>query len=474
MEIKCTEKELLILKKIARAAQELGVETYLIGGFVRDKILKRGTKDADIVCVGDGIELAKAVAKQFNPVPQVSYFKNFGTAHLKTTDGFDVEFVGARKESYRFDSRKPAVEPGTIEDDQQRRDFTINALAISLNNNDYGKLIDPFGGMMDIENKIIKTPMEPAQTFSDDPLRMMRAIRFATQLNFVIEDRTLQAIKDNAARINIISQERITDELNKIIASPKPSIGFDLLYKTGLLQIIFPQMVELAGAEYKDGHGHKDNFYHTLQVLDNIALNTNDLWLRWAAILHDIAKPVTKRFEEGHGWTFHGHEVVGGRMVQKIFARFKLPLNDKMRLVRKLVELHLRPISLTKENITDSAIRRLLFDAGEDFDALMLLCDADITSKNKQKVKRYQENFQMVRQRCKEVEEKDHLRNWQPPVSGEEIMEIFGLAPSRPVGILKNALKDAILDGIIPNTYEDAYLYLIEKAKEMDLKIKKS
>lgn len=474
MEIKCTERELMIFKKIARAAQELGVETWLIGGFVRDKILGRATKDADIVCVGDGIELAKTVAKHFNPIPRVSYFKNFGTAHFKTTDGFDLEFVGARKESYRFDSRKPAVEPGTVKDDQLRRDFTINALAISLNKNDYGKLIDPFDGMMDIENKIIKTPMEPAQTFSDDPLRMMRAIRFATQLNFVIEERTLQAIKDHADRINIISQERITDELNKIITSPKPSIGFDLLYKTGLLHIIFPQMVELAGAEYKDGHGHKDNFYHTLQVLDNIALNTNDLWLRWAAILHDIAKPVTKRFEEGHGWTFHGHEVVGGRIVPKIFARFKLPLNEKMRLVRKLVELHLRPISLTKENITDSAIRRLLFDAGEDFDALMLLCDADITSKNKQKVKRYQENFQMVRQRCKEVEEKDHLRNWQPPVSGEEIMEIFGLAPSRPVGILKNALKDAILDGIIPNTYEDAYSYLIEKAREMDLKIKKS
>lgn len=474
MEIKCTERELAIFKKIARPAQELGVETYLIGGFVRDKILKRVTKDADIVCVGDGIELAKAVAKHFNPIPKVSYFKNFGTAHFKTTDGFDLEFVGARKESYRFDSRNPSVEPGTVKDDQLRRDFTINALAISLNKNDYGKLIDPFGGMNDLENKIIKTPMDPEQTFSDDPLRMMRAIRFATQLNFVIEERTLQAIKDHADRINIISQERITDELNKIIASPKPSIGFDLLYKTGLLHIIFPQMVELAGAEYKDGHGHKDNFYHTLQVLDNIALNTNDLWLRWAAILHDIAKPVTRRFEEGHGWTFHGHEVVGGRMVPKIFARFKLPLNEKMRLVKKLVELHLRPISLTKENITDSAIRRLLFDAGEDFDALMLLCDADITSKNKQKVKRYQENFQMVRQRCKEVEERDHLRNWQPPVSGEEIMEMFGLAPSRPVGILKNALKDAILDGIIPNTYEDAYSYLIEKAKEMDLKIKKS
>lgn len=494
MEINCTQKELFVLQTIARAAEQQGVEAWLIGGFVRDKILDRPTKDADVVCVGDGIELATAVAKHFNPVPQVSYFKNFGTAHIKVntsslndlsqvsppTGGgdlegaFDIEFVGARKESYRFDSRKPAVEPGTVEDDQQRRDFTINALAISLNKKDYGKLIDPFDGVKDIENKVIKTPMAPAQTFSDDPLRMMRAIRFATQLNFVIEEKTLQAIKDNADRIKIISQERITDELNKIIVSPKPSIGFDLLYKTGLLNIIFPQMVELAGAEYKDGHGHKDNFYHTLQVLDNIAVNTNDLWLRWAAILHDIAKPATKRFEEGHGWTFHGHEVVGSRMVPKIFARLKLPLHEKMRLVKKLVELHLRPISLTKENITDSAIRRLLFDAGEDFDSLMLLCDADITSKNKQKVKRYQENFQLVRQRCREVEEQDHLRNWQPPISGEEIMEIFGLPPSRPVGVLKNALKDAILDGIIPNTYDDAYTYLIEKGKEMDLKIKKS
>jgi poly(A) polymerase len=505
MEINYTEKELMILKKIARAAEELEVETYLIGGFVRDKILGRPTKDADIVCVGDGIELATAVAKHFNPIPQVSYFKNFGTAHIKVNlpdnndsskalstigrhrlaegdageglgeaGGFDIEFVGARKESYRFDSRKPAVEPGSVEDDQQRRDFTINALAISLNKNDYGKLIDPFDGVKDIENKIIKTPMAPAQTFSDDPLRMMRAIRFATQLNFDIEEKTLQSIKENADRIKIISQERITDELNKIVSSAKPSTGFDLLYKTGLLHIIFPQMVELAGAEYKDGQGHKDNFYHTLQVLDNIAVNTNDLWLRWAAILHDIAKPVTKRFEEGHGWTFHGHEVVGGKMVPKIFTRLKLPLGEKMRLVRKLVELHLRPISLTKENITDSAIRRLLFDAGEDFDSLMLLCDADITSKNKQKVKRYQENFQLVRQRCKEVEEKDHLRNWQPPISGEEIMDMFGLSPSRPVGVLKNALKDAILDGVIPNTYDGAWSYLVEKGKEMDLKIKKS
>ena len=498
MEINCTERELMILKEIARAAEELDVETYLIGGFVRDKILGRPTKDADIVCVGDGIELATAVAKHFKPLPQVSYFKNFGTAHIKLnpsnlndlsqvspptgggnpiaigSEVFDIEFVGARKESYRLDSRKPAVEPGSVEDDQQRRDFTMNALAISLNKNDYGKLIDPFDGVKDIKNKVIKTPMAPAQTFSDDPLRMMRAIRFATQLNFDIEEKTLQAIKENADRIKIISQERITDELNKIVASVKPSTGFDLLYKTGLLHVIFPQMVELAGAEYKDGQGHKDNFYHTLQVLDNIAVNTNDLWLRWAAILHDIAKPVTKRFEEGHGWTFHGHETVGGRMVPKIFARLKLPLGEKMRLVRKLVELHLRPISLTIENITDSAIRRLLFDAGEDFDSLMLLCDADITSKNKQKVKRYQENFLLVRQRCKEVEEKDHLRNWQPPISGEEIMEMFGLAPSRLVGVLKNALKDAILDGVIPNTYDSAWSYLVEKGKEMDLKIKKS
>ena len=494
MDIKCTKQELIILKKVARAAEELGVEAWLVGGFVRDKILNRSTKDADIVCVGDGIELATTVAKHFSPEPAVSYFKNFGTAHIKVNlqnasdlsqgsppagggdlkGAFDIEFVGARKESYRFDSRKPAVEPGSIEDDQKRRDFTINAMAISLNKKDYGRLIDPFNGLTDIEAKIVRTPLDPAQTFSDDPLRMMRAIRFATQLNFTIEKKTLRAIQENADRIKIISQERITDELNKIVLSAKPSIGFDLLFKTGLLHIIFPQMVELAGAEYKDGHGHKDNFYHTLQVLDNLAVTSDDLWLRWAAILHDIAKPMTKRFEEGHGWTFHGHEVAGGKMVPKIFANLKLPLNDKMRFVRKLVELHLRPISLTKENITDSAIRRLLFDAGEDFDALMLLCSADITSKNKQKVKRYFENFQLVRKRCKEVEEKDHIRDWQPPITGEQIMEMFGLSPSRPVGILKNALKDAILDGMISNSYEAAYSFLIEKASEMDLEIKKS
>ena len=469
MDIKCTEKELFILKKIAHAADELGVETYLIGGFVRDKIIGRKTKDADIVCVGDGIALAKAVAKRFKPEPKFSYFKNFGTAHIKVED-FDLEFVGARKESYRYHSRKPEISSGTLKDDQDRRDFTINALAISLNEKDYGKLIDPFDGINDIKNGIIRTPLDPLQTFSDDPLRMMRAIRFASQLGFIIEEKTFQAIKDGADRISIVSQERITDELVKIIDSPTPSIGFDLLYQSGLLHIIFPQMVDLAGAEYKDGIGHKDNFYHTLKVLDNISEKTDDTWLRWAAVLHDIAKPVTKKFEEGHGWTFHGHEVVGGRMVPKIFTKLKLPLNEKMKFVRKMVELHLRPISLTKENITDSAIRRLLFDAGEDFDALMMLCEADITSKNKWKVKKFMENFQLVRRRCEEVEEKDRIRSWQPPINGEMIMEIFGLKPSKPVGIIKDAIKDAILDGVIPNNYDDAYEFMLAKANELNIK----
>lgn len=455
-----------IFQTLADCANQLGVDAYVIGGFVRDIYLERESKDIDVVTIGKGIELAELVHQKLGTEAHLSVFKNFGTAQVKIND-LEIEFVGARRESYNRNSRKPIVEDGTLEDDQNRRDFTINALAIGLSKSNFGKLLDPFNGVGDIEHKIIRTPLEPEITYSDDPLRMMRAIRFSSQLGFTIEKESLEAISKNKERIKIVSKERITDELNKIILSPIPSVGFKLLFDTGLLHFIFPEMVKLYGVETINGKSHKDNFYHTLEVLDNTAKKSNNLWLRWSAILHDIAKPATKRFEPDHGWTFHGHEDRGARMVPKIFESLRLPLNEKMKYVQKLVLLHLRPIVLAKTEISDSAVRRVLFEAGDDVDDLMALCEADITTKNPNKVKRYLQNFEIVREKLKELEEKDKIRNWQPPVSGEEIMQIFNLPPCKKVGDLKNALKDAILDGIIPNDRELALVFLKDKAKEL-------
>ncbi len=459
-----------IFDVISGTADDLGLETYVIGGYVRDIFLFRPSKDIDVVCVGSGIKLAKAVAERLGKQKYLSVFKTYGTAQIKYKDT-EIEFVGARKESYTRDSRNPIVEDGTLQDDQNRRDFTINAMALCLNKKKYGELIDPFDGIRDLDELRIRTPLDPDITFSDDPLRMMRAVRFASQLGFYIDPDTFDAIERNRERISIISKERIVDELNKIVLSPAPSVGFELLERTGLLAIIMPELIALKGVETKEGVGHKDNFGHTLKVLDNIARKTDDLWLRWAAIFHDIAKPAAKRFDPKTGWTFHNHNYIGERMIPGIFKRMKFPLNEKMKYVQKMVSLHMRPSMLADEGITDSAIRRLLFDAGDDIDDLMTLCEADITSKNPEKVRRYLNNFQIVRQKLKDIEEKDRIRNFQPPIAGEEIMRLFNLSPCNTVGQLKSSIKDAILDGIIPNEYDAAYQYLVKKGAELGLQI---
>ena len=457
-----------IFETISNVGNEIGQDAFVIGGYVRDQLLNRETKDIDIVAIGSGIDFAKKTAKKLKSSP-VKVFKSFGTAMI-IVDDIEVQFVGARKESYRSNSRNPKIETGTFEEDQKRRDFTINALAISLNSKDYGQLIDPFNGLNDLKNKILKTPLDPNLTFSDDPLRMMRAIRFSSQLDFKIEKETLNAISKNADRIKIVAQERITEELNKIILSKRPSSGFKLLEETGLLKIIFPEFQLLKGIENINGKSHKDNFYHTLKVLDNILpFSKGNLWLRWAALLHDIAKPNTKRFNSTQGWTFHGHEDKGARMVPSIFRKLKLPLDNKMKYVQKLVLLHLRPISLTNESITDSALRRLLFEAGDELEDLMTLCKSDITSKNKEKKIKYLNRFENVKEKLRDLEDRDKIKNWQPPIDGKEIMDTFNIKPCKEVGILKESIKNAILDGIIKNSYKDAKEYMLTKAKEIGL-----